>query len=256
MNKHQLQTIIIVIFVIALSGCAAVSQSPRIQHLNNISKSQYARDAVALRIPVNIPYESATIDDFEVSYNLLYERDAYYPGYRLTVIIRNNTNDNLTVSPQVVLRDATGMVMPSMEQQDMLKIAAQLQGIDVPNYNDDKVRDTQQTGSIVTSSGSSYRYQGTTTERPKSAIGGMLDGVAEGRAKTAVREAEMSKARGDELMMLGSTYWLKQFVDVPEYSSVCGVRWFPASSIANLPLSIQITIGERIYNFTTATLLR
>lgn len=213
--------------VIGLIGCATLPEPCPIIQLNDAQRSTYMSDVLSEDSSAAIPYEARTIENVDVWYNLQYERDPHCPGYRLTVVFTNRTSSDLAFSPQVVLSDSSGMLMPAIDQEGYLRLAAQLQETEFKST------------SPVSSAGGE-------THGP---MGAFLEGARLAEADNAVRGTSAANERGRKMTYWGSTYWLKDEIHIPSESSLLGVRWFPATRLARLPMRIRISVVNRVFEF-------
>ncbi len=240
----------ILIALAVLVGCAPVQA--RLKHiiLNDPAKSVSIPDRLSGDPGSTIPIESMKCGELEIGYNLVFENYEQSPGYRLTVMLRNDSHEDIELSPSIVLLDSLGFVVPGLEYSEFMVLAAQLEGVEIPTVETGKSPSTTTSGTITTPSGKRYNYTSQTQEAPKTATGSLLDGMAQGRARSAAVRAKQEKERGSELSSLGRQYWLKSDIVVPSGAVVLGIRWFPADDLGILPIHVRIEVNECRCEFT------
>jgi len=232
-----------------LGGCATGSPL----HLNEPARSQASVDVANLRAPREVPYETQEQEGIAVRYNLFFLKDDNFSGYRLTLILRNNTNRPEVFMPEVLLRDATGLVLQPDTYEGFMSLAAALAGTSVPPIPVAQNDRYYHQGAVTSPSGRTYTYSGTTTSDPSGdAAGSFARGFAQGRAMRAARDRE----DGRLMLRWGTSYWLKERYTVPPKSAVSGALLFSSRALTNLPLTITVNLAQRQFEFKTVTSAR
>lgn len=232
-----------------LGGCATGSPL----HLNEPARSQPAVDVANLYAPREIPYETQEHAGVAVSYNLFFVKGANFSGYRLALILRNNTERAEVFTPEVLVRDATGLLIQPDTYEGFMSLAASLAGTSVPPIPVAQNDRYYHQGAVTSPSGRTYTYSGTTTSDPSGdAAGSFARGFAQGTAMRAARDRE----DGRLMLRWGTSYWLKERYTVPPRSAVSGALLFSSPTVTNLPLTITVNLGQRPFEFKTVASAR
>lgn len=237
---------------IALWGCAAGSAV----HLNDPARSHSGVDVANLLAPREIPYETQEQLGIAVSYNLFFMKEANFSGYRLTLVLRNNTDRPEIFTPEVVLRDATGLILQPDTYEGFMSLAAALAGTPVPPIPVAQNDRYYHQGTVTSPSGRTYGYSGTTTAVPSGAAGSFTSGLARGMAMGAAARSAQDREEGRLMLKWGSSYWLKERYTVPPKSAVAGALLFSSPALTNLPLSLTVTLSQGRFEFKTVASAR
>jgi hypothetical protein len=229
---HQVLRAVAASAPLLISGCAT---SPVVQ-LNDPTRSTPSLDLANLLPHRNIPYETVEKGGISLGYNLFFVRGGNLPGYRLTLVIRNNTLARRLLEPAVLLQDAGGFLVPPYAYQAFVTEAASLAGTTVPAlpvqaqssyYNSGTIRDT--------TTGNAYTYSGTTTTAPAGGFaGGFAQGMAQGVAMRAVKDRE----EGRLMLRWANAFWLKSGYELPPGAAASGALFFPAANLGQVPLRL------------------
>lgn len=234
------------LFVLLMSACGT---SPVVQ-LNEPTRSSTALDVANLLPPRNIPYETVEKGGISLGYNLFFAKGGNLSGYRLTLVIRNNTSARRLLEPAVSLQDAGGFLVPPYAYQAFVTEAALLAGTAVPAIPVQAQSNYYNTGTIRnTTTGNTYAYSGTTTVAP---AGGFAGGFAQGMAQGAAIRARNDREEGHKMLRWANAFWLKSAYDLPPGTAASGSLFFPASNLGQLPLRLTIETGGEKFQFVTA----
>jgi hypothetical protein len=137
-----------------------------------------------------------------VSYNLFYGKSGNLAGYRLTLIMRNNTGSKQVFEPVLSLQDATGFIIPPYEYQAFVTEHASLAGTAVPIVPISSQTNYYHSGTIRnTATGNTLAYSGTTTSTPGGGpIGALAQGFAQGRAQRTAINAANDREEGRKML--------------------------------------------------------
>lgn len=212
---------------IALSFAAALvlSACGTLRHLNNLndpSRSIPALDVANLSSPRNIPYETVEKGGISVSYNLFFAKSNNLSGYRLTLVLRNNTGSLQVLKPAVSLQNAGGFVIASYTYESFVTEAASLAGTAVP---------------LV----------------PVSTHSTFGDAFAQGMARGDAMRAANDREEGRLMLRWANSFWLKNTYELPPNTAVSGVLFFPAATVGQLPLRLVVEVGGQKFEFMTAS---
>jgi hypothetical protein len=138
-NKVQL----ICLMTLILQGCAS-----SVVHLNEPSRSLIAPDLANLLKTRDIPYEIKEIDGVEIGYSLTHYDSDNFPGYRLTLVFRNKTQQAKTITPGISLVDKSKIQIPAYSYETVVGTAAVLAGTQVPPMPIEQRNSYYSTGTI------------------------------------------------------------------------------------------------------------
>lgn len=234
------------LLALLLSACGT---SPMVQ-LNEPARSASALDVANLLPPRNIPYETVEQGGISLGYNLFFAKGGSLSGYRLTLIVRNNTSGRRVLEPVVSLQDAAGFLITPYTYQAFVTEAAILAGTAIPAAPAPTQSSYYNTGTIRnTSTGNTYAYSGTTSTAP---AGGFLGGLAQGLAQGAANRAGNDREEGRMMLRWANSFWLKSAYELPPGTATSGALFFPATNLGQLPLRLTIEIGGEKFQFVTA----
>lgn len=243
--RRTVITIAAIAIVSFVSGCV----SPIIQ-LNDPARSSPALDVANLLPPRNIPYETVEKGGISVGYNLFFASSGNLSGYRLTLIIRNNTRSRQMLEPMVSLQDAGGFLVSPYAYQAFVAEAASLAGTAVPLVPVQSQSNYYSSGTIRnTTTGNAYAYSGTTTSAPS---GGFASGFAQGMAQGAAIRAANDREEGRLMLRWANTFWLRSSYDLSPGIAASGALFFPAATLGQVPLRLNIEVGGEKFEFVTA----
>lgn len=240
--KKMIRLVIIAITVF-LAGCAGMQQ------LNDPALSQNDIDVANLLRPREIPYETKNINGISVSYNMFYAGSGNIKGYRATLIFRNNSEQTITINPELLLKDAGGFIVQPYSYNGFVQYAAALAGTHVPNIPSSNNNSYYSSGTITSNSGERYAYSGTTTQNSGGFGGGFASGFAKGMAQAAADDQE----EGRLMLQWANSFWLKDSYTLPPKSAAYGALLYPAQKLGQLPIQFTISLGDRKYEFLTAS---
>lgn len=228
-------TLLKIMFVVVfVTGCAPVDQ---LVH----SKSFHSEPASIQR------------EGIAVSYDLLFSESKNFSGYKLTLVLRNDTNQTQEFSPGIVLlRDASGLIIAPDTYQSLVSQAATLAGASVPPAPVVKEvgHDYSYSGTVI-SQGSTSQYSGQITSETarRGSASSFFDGYAQGSALRATMDATKDRKEGQSMLQWANNSWLREKYVVPSKSAVSGVLFFPSQSISGLPLSLLVRINNKEFEF-------
>ena len=225
-------------------GCAAP------QYLNDSSRSVLATDTANLLAPRQIPFETKSAADVEVSYNLFFAKSNNLSGYRLTLIFRNRGSSPMRLTPKISLQDAAAFVIPPYDFYAFMSEAAALAGTEVPPIPVAQQSTYYSSGTIRnTSTGTAYNYTSTTRQ---SSGGGFAAGFAQGVAQGAAIRAANDREQGFLMMRWANSFWLKSAYVLPPGSAVTGAVFLPSPQLGEQPLKLGVGLGGSEVEFVTA----
>jgi hypothetical protein len=231
--------------LLLVSGCAT---SPVVQ-LNDPTRSTPSLDVANLLPPRNIPYETVEKGGISLGYNLFFAKGGSLSGYRLTLVIRNNTSARRLLEPAVSLQDAGGFLVPPYAYQAFVTEAASLAGTAVPALPVQAQSNYYNSGTIRnTTTGNTYTYSGNTTAAP---AGGFAGGFAQGMAQGAAIRAVNDREEGRLMLRWANAFWLKSDYDLPPGTAASGALFFPAANLGQVPLRLTVEVGGERFEFVT-----
>lgn len=237
---------VMAVLIFLLSACATST----VVQLNEPSRAVQATDVANLLPPRNIPYETVEKAGISLGYNLFFVAGGNLSGYRLTLILRNNTGTRKLIEPIISLQDSGGFLIPSYAYEGFITEAASLAGTNVPSIPLQTRSSYYNSGTIrSTTTGNSYSYSGTTTSTPS---GGFASGFAQGMAQGAAAKAANDREEGRMMLRWANSFWLKNSYDLPSGSAASGALFFPAASLGKVPLRLTIEVGGEKFEFVTA----
>ena len=244
--RHTGSTVSLAALTLLVSACAT---SPVMQ-LNEPARSAPALDVANLLPPRNIPYETLEKGGVSLGYNLFFSKGGNLSGYRLTLVIRNNTAARKVIEPVVSLQDAGGFQVPPYSYQAFVTEAASLAGTAVPATPVQAQSNYYNSGTIrSTTTGNTYTYSGTTTTAP---AGGFANGFARGMAQGAAMQAGQDREEGRLMLRWANAFWLKSGYDLPPGAAASGALFFPAANLGQVPLRLTVEIDGQKFEFVTA----
>lgn len=229
-----------------MTGCAA-----KIASLNESQGAILMRDVAPIAQAVELPYNIKTGTSFDVGMNVRYAETANTSGYIVTLTFRNKLPTSQAVVPAVSMADGAGFIQSPYSFDGFMRHAAQLAGTRVPA----PVTQTQDSryvhsGTITDySSGRQYSYSGTSQASPSGGFAsGFLKGLQAGDSDNAAGRAEEGRA----LLRWADAYWLKGKYELPPGQAAAGVLVFASKGVGQLPLSIKVSAGGEVFDFTTS----
>lgn len=82
--------------------------------------------------PLHSELTSIEREGIAVSYNLLFSESKNFSGYKLTLVLRNDTSQEQVLAPEILLRDASGLLIMPESYQAFASRAANLAGTAIP----------------------------------------------------------------------------------------------------------------------------
>lgn len=244
--RHLGSTVTVSVLVFLVSACATAP----VMQLNEPARSTPALDVANLLPPRNIPYETVEKGGISLGYNLFFVKGGNLSGYRLTLVIRNNTAARRVVEPVVSLQDAGGFQVPPYAYQAFVTEAASLAGTAVPAIPVQAQSNYYNSGTIRnTTTGNTYTYSGTAKTAP---AGGFAGGFAQGMAQGAAVRATQDREEGRLMLRWANAFWLKSGYDLPPGAAASGALFFPAATLGQVPLQLTVEVGGEKFEFVTA----
>lgn len=243
--KNKVQQICLMTLI--LQGCAS-----SVVHLNEPSRSLIAPDLANLLKTRDIPYEIKEIDGVEIGYSLTHYDSDNFPGYRLTLVFRNKTQQAKTITPGISLVDKSKIQIPAYSYETVVGTAAVLAGTQVPPMPIEQRNSYYSTGTIRNvATGNAYSYSSTATQAPMGAAGGFASGFAQGMAQGAAIRAMNDREEGMLMMRWANAYWLKNSYALQPNAGAVGALFFPAPKVGELPLTLTVTVDNSTFQFQT-----
>jgi hypothetical protein len=234
------------VLIFLLSACATST----VVQLNEPSRAVQATDVANLLPPRNVPYKTVEKAGVSLGYNLFFVAGGNLSGYRLTLILRNNTVARKSIEPIISLQDSAGFLIPPYAYEAFITEAASLAGTNVPTVPIQARSSYYNSGTIrSTATGNSYSYSGTTASTPS---GGFASGFAQGMAQGAAAKAANDREEGRMMLRWANSFWLKSNYDLPAGSAASGALFFPAANLGKIPLRLTIEVGGEKFEFVTA----
>lgn len=230
--------------LISASGCVSLSS------LNDPTRGVLSPDMTS-KSQRAILYETLEKEGLSVSYNFTAQQGGLDLA-KLSLIIRNNTNSDLVVSPRIRIQDVGGFVIEPYSYESFVRLAASMAGTQVPSIPTSNTGSTYYSTGNVTNNmtGNSVSYSSTTTSIP-SAGQSFNQGFNQGRAIAAAAE----KNAGVSMLAFAETFWLKSQYLLPPQGAVAGAVIYPRNKF-NLPLKLEIDVNGIAFQFTTISDLK
>lgn len=221
-------------------GCAAPGGV--MTQLNDPSRSVARADVAPLREARSALYTSDTRPGVWVDVNIAHSDSERFPGYRVTVVLRNAGAAPADFAPRVVLQDASGIVIPPYSFDAFTRRAAAIAGVAVPPITLAPGSTAYSSASVrSTATGARYDYTSTTTTVPSP-----MSSFASSYSLGLAMQASEDQAQGRTMLQWADAYWLRASYSVPPRGAAVGALYYPARSIGALPLRVTVEVaGER-----------
>lgn len=230
--------------ILLISGCAMTPQS-----LNDPARSKSDIDVANVGPARQIPYETQAKSGIAVSYNLMYVTAVGIAGYRLTLVLRNESGVSVTFEPRVVLADGAGIMIQPSSYASFVQASALLAKTPTnrkPLSSPPTVVQSSGTITNLTNPLQTYQYTGTTTTGGGAGKYGAIADALSQSLDSGMQEEGLLRLRWAE------SYWLRGTYSVEPGLAVVGALYFPAASPGPLPLKLVVKVGGQQFEFATA----
>lgn len=201
------------------------------------------------------PFEISTKEAVTIGYKLdFYSLGVGSSGYRLTIQYKNLSSAVTEFVPDVILQDASGLVIAPMPYGDFLGMTSRLLGTRSPPMPPERAQTyfSGTTRNLMT--GDSYQVSGTIREQ-KTMVSEYERTSAAGSAFAASMVAAANVTAGRDLLEWGEHQWLQSSYRVPPSGTVQGVVFFPAQKMMTSTLTIHVASGSTKFTFFSKPLV-
>lgn len=260
--------LILLVTIVIIAGCAKPPPPSKYGYINRLDSSVLISDPVPFGEVKDIPVEWSEGEHLNVGCNVQYKGYSGMEDYAVRLIFFNKSSDNITINPEIKIKDMNSISVPIQDYGTYINIMATTAGVEIPqsvavnipNVYTPPTSYYSHTGTIIGNTGQLYNYQGSTYAHRDTALDNInsinssltqLGAVmAASRANQARAMAIARRNYGISSLKYASANWLKKEYVIEPHSAQAGVVM--AQAPGSLPLRITVIIGDESFVFNTA----